>query len=67
MTVDDLITELNEAREVAKENGNPTAMIAATMSKAKLLGLDNQTIAPQPHLPPVFNIVGVSPDDIRVS
>lgn len=67
MTVDDLITELNEAREVAKENGNPTAMISATMSKAKLLGLDNQAIAPQPHLPPVFNIVGVSPDDIRVS
>lgn len=67
MTVDDLITELNEAREVAKENGNPTAMISATMSKAKLLGLDNQPIAPQPHLPPVFNIVGVSPDDIRVS
>lgn len=67
MTVDDLITELNEAREVAKENGNPTAMISATMSKAKLLGLDNQTTAPQPHLPPVFNIVGVSPDDIRVS
>ena len=67
MTVDDLIAELNEAREVAKENGNPTAMISATMSKAKLLGLDNQTTAPQPHLLPVFNIVGVSPDDIRVS
>ena len=40
MTVDDLIKELDEAREIAKENGNPTAMISAVMGKAKLLGLD---------------------------
>src|SRR5699024_7839587 len=40
ITVDDLLTELNEARQAAKENGNATAMIAATMSKAKLLELD---------------------------
>ncbi len=40
MTVDDLIKELDEAREIAKANGNPTAMISAVMGKAKLLGLD---------------------------
>ena len=40
MTVDDLIKELDEAREIAKENGNPTAMISSVMGKAKLLGLD---------------------------
>lgn len=40
MTVDDLIKELDEAREIAKVNGNPTAMISAVMGKAKLLGLD---------------------------
>lgn len=41
LTIDDLITELDEARHIAKENGNPTAMISATMSKAKICGLDN--------------------------
>ena len=41
LTIDDLIAELDEARHIAKENGNPTAMISATMSKAKIYGLDN--------------------------
>ena len=40
MTLDDLITELDEARTLAKRHGKPSAMITATMSKAKLLGLD---------------------------
>ena len=41
LTIDDLIAELDEARHIAKENCNPTAMISATMSKAKICGLDN--------------------------
>jgi len=40
ITLDDLMTELNDARLTAKENGQASAMVAATMSKAKLLGLD---------------------------
>ena len=40
ITIDDLMTELNDARLTAKENGQASAMVAATMSKAKLLGLD---------------------------
>ena len=40
MTIDDLMTELDDARLTAKANGQASAMVAATMSKAKLLGLD---------------------------
>ena len=39
ITIDDLMTELDDARLTAKENGQASAMVAATMSKAKLLGL----------------------------
>ena len=40
MNIDELITELDEARVTAKANGQASAMVTATMSKAKLLGLD---------------------------
>lgn len=39
-TVADLVKELEEARTQAKIEGSPAAMVAATMGKAKLLGLD---------------------------
>jgi hypothetical protein len=34
-----LVGELEEARQVALEEGNPSAMVSATMGKAKFLGL----------------------------
>lgn len=40
MNIDDLMTELDDARLTAKANGQASAMVSATMSKAKLLGLD---------------------------
>lgn len=40
MSIDDLMTELDDARLTAKANGQASAMVAATMSKAKILGLD---------------------------
>ena len=40
LTVDDLIVELEEARVLAAEIGQPSSLIAASMGKAKLLGLD---------------------------
>ena len=40
MNIDELIKELDEARLTAKANGQASAMVTATMSKAKLLGLD---------------------------
>lgn len=40
VTTDSLIDELEEARQLAKLNATAGAMVTATMSKAKLLGLD---------------------------
>ena len=40
VNISDLMTELDDARLTAKANGQASAMVAATMSKAKLLGLD---------------------------
>lgn len=39
-TIDSLVKELELAREIATFKENANAMITATMSKAKLLGLD---------------------------
>ena len=40
ITVDTIISELNEARELAKRINNPSAMVCASMAKAKLLGFE---------------------------
>lgn len=44
LTVDDLIKELEEARQAGFEFESASAMVAATMGKAKLLGLDKQLV-----------------------
>ena len=46
VTVDSLLKELEEARTIAAtcETPQSSAMVAASMSKAKLLGLDKQII-----------------------
>lgn len=41
MSINDLMTELDDARLTAKANGQASAMVSATMSKARLLGLAN--------------------------
>lgn len=38
ITVDDIIIELEEARKVGKSEGAASAMVAASMGKAKILG-----------------------------
>ncbi|MGP4712849.1 MULTISPECIES: hypothetical protein [unclassified Psychrobacter] len=40
MSINDLVIELDDARLMAKANNQASAMVTATMSKAKLLGLD---------------------------
>jgi len=42
VTVDTLVAELEEARQIALGVPAPSAAVAATMGKAKLLGLDQQ-------------------------
>ena len=46
ITVDDLIAELEEARQIAKNpvKPQPAAMVSATMGKAKILGFDKQVV-----------------------
>ena len=44
LTVDDLLLELEEARDLAKEVQQPSALTGATMGKAKLLGLDQLVV-----------------------
>ncbi|AZV93579.1 terminase small subunit [Bordetella sp. J329] len=66
LTVDDLLAELEEARKAAltAETAQSSAAVAATMGKAKLLGLDKQVIehsgpggGPIPTTPTVIELV----------
>lgn len=59
ITVDDLIAELEEARQAALGQSNPqgSAAVAATMGKAKLLGMDKQVIEHTGSGLPAFHIV----------
>jgi ABC-type branched-subunit amino acid transport system ATPase component len=40
LTLDDLLDQLEQARQMAIEERRPTAMIQATVTTAKLLGMD---------------------------
>lgn len=44
LTVEDLLAELEEARQLAIETEAPAPAVSATMGKAKLLGLDKQVL-----------------------
>lgn len=44
VTVESLTEELEQARTIAMEDRAPSAMVSATMGKAKLYGLDRQII-----------------------
>jgi len=66
ITVDDLLAELEEARKTALNLPLPqsSAAVAATMGKAKLLGLDKQILehsgpngGPIPTMPTVIELV----------
>ena len=57
MSIDDLMTELDDARLTAKANGQASAMVSATMSKAKLLGLLDRTDSEQDNEPQPISII----------
>lgn len=46
ITIDDLLSELEDARQLARLEGQASAMVSATMGKAKMLGFDKPK--PQP-------------------
>lgn len=64
-TLDTLIKELDQARQLALENSNPTAMISATMAKAKLYGLDKGDTIEVTHTikPTIIELVAQMPND----
>ena len=63
LTYDDLIADLQTAKQIAIDDRNPNAIVTATMSQAKLLGMDNmRDVTPHNGQPVVFNIAGLSPD-----
>lgn len=63
VTVASLIAELEEARQVAKNKEQGAAMVAATMGKAKLAGVDGDT--PEDDEEPVPVKVEVTVRDAR--
>lgn len=70
LTVDDLLRELEEARELAKAKENPNAMTQATMGKAKILGLDKQiheVKADLRELPSKINIIFTDEPELQIT
>ena len=65
LTLNDLLNQLEQARQIAIEERKPTAMIQATVTTAKLLGFDRPQLKDvyADKKPVVFNITGVSPDE----
>ena len=51
VTVEDLLIELEEARQVGIDTKSAAPMVAATMGKAKLCGLDKQIIEHRGDIP----------------
>ena len=64
LTLDDLLDQLEQARQIAIEERKPTAMIQATVTTAKLMGLDKPVMKDvyADNKPVVFNITGLSPE-----
>lgn len=56
-TLDEILNEIETARQMAIEERKPTAMLQASLAKAKLLGLDKgDTLTIKHNEPPIFNI-----------
>ena len=64
--INDLIQDLQRAQQIAIEDRNPNAIVTATMSQSKLLGLDKpqlKDVEPIANRPTVIRLVaGVSPE-----
>ena len=65
--INDLIQDLQLAKQIAIEDRNPNAIVTAIMSQSKLLGLDKpqlKDVEPIANRPTVIRLVaGVSPDE----
>ena len=65
--LNDLIADLQTAKQIAIDDRNPNAIVTATMSQSKLLGLDKpqlKDVEPIANRPTVIRLVaGVPPDE----
>ena len=65
--INDLMQDLQLAKQIAIEDRNPNAIVTATMSQSKLLGLDKpqlKDVEPIANRPTVIRLVaGVSAND----
>ncbi|MGP4712851.1 MULTISPECIES: hypothetical protein [unclassified Psychrobacter] len=61
--LNDLMQDLQLAKQMAIDDHNPNALVVATIAQAKLLGLDKpiKDLASNDK-PVVFNITGLSPE-----
>ena len=66
ITADDLLQDLELAKQIAIKNNNANSLVTAVMAQAKLLGIDGKQTEPSQDKP-VFNIVGVSPNETDYS
>ena len=66
ITADDLLQDLELAKQIAIKNNNANSLVTAVMAQAKLLGIDGKQTEPNQDKP-VFNIVGVSPNETDYS
>lgn len=62
--LNDLMQDLQLAKQMAIDDHNPNALVVATIAQAKLLGLDKpiKDVTANNDEPVVFNITGVSPE-----
>ena len=56
INLDQVLDEIEQARQIAIEQQKPTAMLQATLAKAKLLGLDKGDKLTVTSDVPVFNM-----------
>ena len=62
----DLIADLQLAKDIAIRNENANSLVTTTLAQAKLLGLDKgDTLTIKHNEPPIFNLIGVSPEQAK--
>ena len=64
--LNDLIADLQLAKDIAIRNENANSLVTATLAQAKLLGLDKgDTLTIKHSEPSIFDIQGVSLDKAK--
>lgn len=68
LTLDDLLKQLEQARQIAIEERKPTAMIQATATMARLIGLDKpilKDVTPNSQREPLADYSKLNDNELR--